>query len=76
MSGGAKKSAPREKEVAFREDHHRVLETSFINGSLHHKGAIVQLPKGVKAGHNLELIEDEPEPKDKKDPKDTSGDKK
>ena len=56
MSGGARKAAPREKDVVFSEDRHRVLETSFINGVVHHKGEEVRLPVGVKAGSNLELI--------------------
>jgi hypothetical protein len=56
MSGGARKAAPRDKDVVFSEDRHRVLETSFINGTVHHKGEEVRLPVGVKAGGNLELI--------------------
>lgn len=58
MSGGAKKAAPREKEVSFSEERYEVLETSYINGSLHYRGDEVHLPQGVKAGANLELIKD------------------
>lgn len=56
MSGGARKAAPREKDVVFSDERHRVLETSFINGEIQPKGAEVRLPVGVKAGANLELI--------------------
>lgn len=56
MSGGARKAAPREKEVVFGEERYRVLEASFINCEIKHKNEEVRLPVGVKAGSNLELI--------------------
>lgn len=64
---GPTKAAPREKVAELAPERYRVLSTSFINQSLHHKGAVVQLPKGVKPGSNLELIKDEkPAPDAKK----------
>jgi len=53
---GPTKAAPREKQVESGPDLYRVKHTSYINGSLQHRGAVVQLPKGVRAGSNLELI--------------------
>jgi hypothetical protein len=54
---GSKKAAPREKEVTFDPTPYRVLETSFINSSLHAAGTEpVFLPTGVEAGSNLEPV--------------------
>lgn len=56
MTGGAKKSAPREKSVRFANTRYEVLQTSFINGALQHPGAFVYLPEGVQAGKNLRAV--------------------
>ena len=56
---GPTKAAPRDKGAELAPERYRVLSTSYINQSLYHKGEVVQLPKGVKPGDNLELIEDE-----------------
>lgn len=42
---------------------YRVLTKSFINNSIQEEGAIVEYDG--KAGSNLELVEDKPEPKAK-----------
>ncbi|MGE7139142.1 hypothetical protein ACQKIE_16065 [Luteibacter sp. NPDC031894] len=60
-----KKAAPREKEVAFSPVPYRVLETSFINGSLHVAGTEpVYLPEGTTAGANLERVDGKDERSD------------
>lgn len=71
MSGGAKKAAPREKDVKFSEARYLVTEVPhFINAQLVQPGTIVNLPEGVKPGAKLVEVDEDGNPvKAKADPK-------
>ncbi|WP_395119636.1 hypothetical protein ACFCQI_01600 [Rhodanobacter sp. FW102-FHT14D06] len=66
MSNGPSKAAPREKAVEASDEQYCVTQTSFINGSLQHAGSVVRLPKGVKPGKHLRLIENKKPAEDAK----------
>lgn len=62
-----KKAAPREKTVQFDPQWYRLEKVHFINGALHAKGELQQLPVGVDAGDDLTPVDEDGNVQEKKE---------